>query len=125
RGIVKTLDDFGAQGVWPTNPELLDWLAVEFRECGWDIKHVVKLMVLSATYRQSSACGEELRQRDPYNTLLARQARFRLDAEVVRDNALAVSGLLVPKVGGPGTQPDQPAGCWGLFDFPNPEHVED
>ena len=95
QGIVKTLDDFGSQGAAPTHPELLDWLAVEFIDSGWDVKHVLKLIVMSATYRQSSAAGESLRQADPYNKWLARQSRFRLDAEMVRDNALAVSGLLV------------------------------
>src|SRR5262249_22667542 len=81
QGIVKTLDDFGSQGTWPTHPELLDWLAVEFCDSGWDVKHLVKVMVTSRTYRQTSQAGEALRQRDPYNELLARQARFRLDAE--------------------------------------------
>ncbi len=121
QGIVKTLDDFGSQGAWPTHPELLDWLAIEFRESGWDVKHMVKLMVMSRTYRQSSAVSEELKQRDPYNTLLARQARFRLDAEVVRDNALAVSGLLAPKIGGPSVKPYQPAGYWAMLNFPKRE----
>src|SRR5262249_19651355 len=100
QGLVKTLDDFGAQGAAPSHPELLDWLAVEFRDSGWDIKHLVKRMAMSRTYRQSSQASEALRKRDPYNVLLARQARFRLDAEMVRDNALAVSGLLSHKIGG-------------------------
>src|SRR6266508_3148015 len=93
QGIVKTLDDFGAQGAWPTHPELLDWLALEFaapasakpQAAAWDVKRMVKLMVTSRTYLQSSIAAAELRQRDPYNQLLARQARYRLDAEFVRD----------------------------------------
>src|SRR5262245_15666522 len=125
QGIVKTLDDFGAQGAWPSHPELLDWLAVEFRESAWNVKHLVKLMVMSQTYRQSSQAGEAVRQRDPYNELLARQARFRLDAEIVRDNALAVSGLLVHGVGGPTVKPYQPAGYWALLNFPKREWQND
>jgi hypothetical protein len=125
QGIVKTLDDFGSQGAWPTHPELLDWLAVEFQDSGWDVKHMVKLMVLSRTYRQSSAVSEQLRQRDPYNRLLARQAHFRLDAEMVRDNALAVSGLLARKIGGPSVKPYQPAGYWAMLNFPKREWQND
>jgi hypothetical protein len=125
QGLVKTLDDFGSQGAWPTHPELLDYLAVEFRDSGWDVKRMIKQMVMSQTYRQSSAVSEELKQRDPYNALLARQARFRLDAEMVRDNALAVSGLLVPKIGGPSVKPYQPAGYWAMLNFPTREWVND
>jgi hypothetical protein len=125
QGIVKTLDDFGAQGAWPTHPELLDWLAVEFIDSGWDVKHMLKLMVLSRTYRQSSAAGEPLRQHDPYNRLLARQASFRLDAEMVRDNALAVSGLLSRKIGGPSAKPYQPPGYWAYLNFPTREWQND
>ncbi|HMC88308.1 MAG TPA: PSD1 and planctomycete cytochrome C domain-containing protein [Gemmataceae bacterium] len=125
QGIVKTLDDFGAQGAWPTHPELLDWLAVEFRDSGWNVKHMIRLMVLSATYRQSSAVNELLRQRDPYNGLLARQGRFRLDAEMVRDSALAVSGLLAGEVGGPSVKPYQPAGYWAMLNFPVREWQKD
>jgi hypothetical protein len=121
QGIVRTPDDFGSQGAWPTHPELLDWLAVEFRESGWDVKHIVKLMVTSRAYRQTSKASAELKQRDPYNYLLARQARFRLDAETVRDNALAVSGLLVRKVGGRSVKPYQPAGYWAYLNFPTRE----
>src|SRR5262249_1886424 len=101
RGLVATPDDFGAQGTPPTHPELLDWLAVEFRDSGWNIKHMVRLMCTSEAYRRSSRANEPLRQADPNNLWLARQGRFRLDAEVIRDNALAVSGLLVRKIGGP------------------------
>jgi len=125
QGLVKTADDFGAQGAWPSHPELLDWLAVEFRDSGWDIKHMLKLMALSSTYRQSSVASEKLRQQDPYNLLLARQAAFRLDAELVRDNALAVSGLLSRKIGGPSVKPYQPAGYWQYLNFPTRTWVAD
>src|SRR5262245_60824354 len=124
-GISKTLDDFGARGEWPTHPELLDWLACEFRDGpeqgsghSWDIKHMIKLMVMSRTYRQTSFASESLRQRDPYNRLLARQSSFRIDAEMVRDNALAISGLLVDKIGGPSVKPYQPVGYWDQLNFP-------
>jgi mono/diheme cytochrome c family protein len=125
QGLVKTMDDFGSQGAWPTHPELLDWLAVEFRESGWDVKRLVKLLVTSSIYRQSSRATEELRQRDPYNLWLARQGRFRLDAEFVRDNALAVSGLLSRKIGGPSVKPYQPAGYWAYLNFPVREWQKD
>jgi hypothetical protein len=125
QGIVKTLDDCGTQGAPPTHPELLDWLAVEFRESGWDIKRLVRLMVTSRTYRQSSEGSKESRERDPANQWLARQGRFRLDAEFVRDNALAVSGLLVRKIGGPSVKPYQPAGYWSFLNFPPRDYVED
>jgi len=118
RGLATPLDDLGAQGTAPTHPELLDWMAVEFIESGWDVKHMVKLMVISATYRQSSVATPSTRQQDPYNQLYARQARFRLDAEVVRDNALAVSGLLVREIGGRSVKPYQPAGYWRHLNFP-------
>jgi hypothetical protein len=117
-GIYATLDDCGAQGEWPTHPELLDWLAAEFIERGWDVKHMLRLMVMSRTYRQSSAASEKLLARDPYNRLLARQTRFRLPAEMVRDNALAVSGLLADRIGGPSVKPYQPAGYWDQLNFP-------
>src|SRR3984893_7599245 len=124
-GIVETTEDFGIMGQRPTHPDLLDWLAVEFRESGWDIKHLVKLMVMSSTYRQSSAMREELKQRDPYNELLARQARYRIDAEMVRDSALAISGLLSQRVGGGTARPYQPAGYWALLNFPTREWQKD
>jgi len=111
-GIVKSSEDFGAQGEWPTHPRLLDWLATEFVASGWDIKHMHRLMVMSATYRQASHVRPDLTDRDPQNRLLARGPRYRLDAETLRDNALAVSGLLVDKVGGPSVRPYQPAGLW-------------
>lgn len=118
QGLVHSLDDFGSQGSWPTHPELLDWLAVEFIESGWDVKHMVRLMVTSAAYRQSSTADAELRQRDPSNELLAHQARYRLDAEMIRDNALSTSGLLSRTMGGPSTKPYQPAGYWAHLNFP-------
>jgi hypothetical protein len=125
QGIVKTSEDFGSQGAAPSHPELLDWLAVEFIESGWDVKHLVKLMVTSAAYRQSSAASPELRAADPDNRLLARQGRFRLDAELVRDNALAISGLLSPKIGGPSVKPYQPPGYWAYLNFPIREWTND
>ena len=125
QGIVATPDDFGSQGAWPTHPDLLDRLADEFVASGWDVRHVLRLIVTSGTYRQSSHASEELRQRDPYNQWLARQARFRLDAEAVRDNALAVSGLLVRQVGGPPARPYQPAGYWSHLNFPKREYQPD
>ena len=117
-GLSKVLDDFGAQGETPVNPELLDWLASEFVESGWDVKHMVRLIVTSGTYRQSSTAPQDLQARDPDNRELARQSRFRLDAEFVRDNALAISGLLVQRIGGPSVKPYQPAGYWENLNFP-------
>ncbi len=111
-GIVKTVDDFGSQGEWPTHPELLDWLATEFIRTGWDVKAMQRLIVTSATYRQSSRVTPALLQRDPENRLLARGPRLRLSAEMVRDQALAASGLLVEKLGGPSVKPYQPPGLW-------------
>jgi hypothetical protein len=111
-GIVKTVDDFGSQGEWPMHPELLDWLAVQFMESGWNVKAIQKLIVMSATYRQSSAMAQGLLEKDPDNRLLARGPRLRLGPETIRDQALAVSGLLVEKVGGPSVKPYQPAGLW-------------
>jgi hypothetical protein len=125
QGPVKTVDDFGAQGAPPTHPELLDWLAVKFMANNWDVKHIVKLMAMSATYRQSSQASKEQRERDPTNALLTRQNRFRLDAEFVRDNALAVSGLLSPKVGGPSVKPYQPEGYWQYLNFPVRDYQPD
>jgi hypothetical protein len=124
-GLSKNLDDVGAQGEWAKHPELLDWLAVEFMDRGWDVKHMVKLMVMSSTYRQTSTVSQKLREKDPDNRLHARQARFRLDAEMVRDNALATSGLLVDKVGGPSAKPYQPAGYWAYLNFPKREWQND
>lgn len=111
-GIVKTVEDFGSQGEPPSNPELLDWLATEFVRTKWDVKALQKTIVMSATYRQSSKVSPQLLQKDPDNRLLARGPRVRLSAEMVRDQALAVSGLLVEKIGGPSVKPYQPAGLW-------------
>ena len=111
-GIVKTAEDFGTKGEWPSHPELLDWLATEFMSGGWDIKHMVKLMVTSAAYRQDSSLRPGLLETDPENRLLARGPRFRLDAEELRDEALYVGGLLDLKMGGRGVRPYQPPGIW-------------
>ena len=111
-GLVKTSEDFGTRGERPSHPELLDWLAVEFMEDGWDIKATMKQLVMSATYRQSSRVTPEMYERDPSNRLLARGPRFRLDGEMLRDQALAVSGLLADKLGGPSVKPPQPDGLW-------------
>jgi hypothetical protein len=112
QGLVKTAGDFGNQGAPPTHPKLLDWLAVDFVKSGWDIKRMIKQIVVSATYRQTSRLTPNLRNDDPLNLLLARGPRFRLQGEFIRDNALAVSGLLVNKVGGPSVKPYQPDGIW-------------
>lgn len=117
RGLVKTADDFGLQGSFPSHPELLDWLGVEFRESGWDLKHMVKLIVTSRTYRQSQIVPEGLLEKDPENILLARGPRFRLDARFIRDQALALSGLLVEKRGGFPVMPYQPPGIWEDVSF--------
>jgi len=111
-GIVATAADFGAQGDWPSHPALLDWLAVEFVESGWNVKHLVRLIVLSETYRQSAVASPALLERDPQNRLLARGPRFRLQAELVRDVTLQVAGLLVPRVGGPSVNPYTPGDLW-------------
>ena len=111
-GLVRTSEDFGLQGEMPSHPELLDWLAVEFMESGWDVKGLIRTLVMSATYRQSSAISKELRERDPENRLLARGPRFRLQGEFIRDRALMVGGLLNAKIGGPSVKPYQPKGVW-------------
>ncbi|MEO5976072.1 MAG: PSD1 and planctomycete cytochrome C domain-containing protein [Chryseolinea sp.] len=112
RGIVATSDDFGNQGSLPTHPELLDYLAVEFREKGWDMKSMLKLMVMSSTYQQSSTTSKKLRERDPSNIWLARSSRYRLSSEMIRDNILFSSGLLHQELGGPSVKPYQPDGLW-------------
>lgn len=112
RGIVATSDDFGNQGSLPSHPELLDYLAVEFREKGWDIKYLLKFMVMSATYKQSAASSDKLQEIDPDNIYLARSARYRLNTEMIRDNILSSSGLLHDEVGGPSVKPYQPEGLW-------------
>jgi hypothetical protein len=116
-GIVKTAEDFGTQGERPSHPELLDWLATEFVGTGWDVKGVVRLMVTSAAYRQSSQQTPAQRERDPENRLLARGPRVRLQAEFIRDQALSLAGLLVDKIGGPSVKPYQPAGLWEELAF--------
>jgi hypothetical protein len=118
QGLSRTLEDLGTQGEWPTHPELLDSLAVELVESGWDVKHVVRTLVTSKAYRRSSIAPQELLERDPYNRLYARQSRIRLDAEMVRDNALAASGLLSLTMGGPSVYPHQPPGYWSYLNFP-------
>jgi hypothetical protein len=112
QGLVATPEDFGAKGEPPSHPELLDWLAVEFHDNGGSIKHLLKTIVMSATYRQSSTIRPELLEQDDRNRLLARGARFRMDAEMIRDNALAVAGLISLKQGGPPIRPYQPEGLW-------------
>ena len=114
RGLVRTSEDFGARSEEPTHPELLDWLAAEFMDRGWSIKHIVRLIVTSATYRQSSVARPDLVTMDPSNTLLARQSRFRLPAELIRDSALQVSGLLNDSIGGESVKPPQPEGVADL-----------
>jgi hypothetical protein len=121
-GISKMLDDLGSQGEWPVHPELLDWLASEFMQSGWDMKHMVRLIVTSRTYRQSSLSTPALDERDPDNRLLARQSRYRVDAETVRDTALSVSGLLVERFGGPSAKPYQPDGYLATLNFPKREY---
>jgi hypothetical protein len=116
-GLVKSANDFGSQGEWPSHPELLDWLAADFMDHGWNIKWTLKQMVMSTTYRQSAVVKPDILERDAYNKLLARGPRFRLDAEMIRDNALAVSGLLNEKIGGRSVYPYQPAGLWEAIGF--------
>ena len=120
-GLSARLDDLGSQGQWPSHPDLLDWLAGQLVDSGWNVKRLIKTMVMSGTYRQASITDPQLAERDPFNRWLARQARFRLDAEVIRDNALAVSGLLVDEVGGKSVNPYQPPGYWAYLNFPQRE----
>ena len=130
-GLSKSLDDFGSQGEWPTHPELLDWLAAEFvkpaYQAGaahaWDVRHLIRTIVTSQTYCQSSMTTPQLEERDPDNRLLARQSRFRVDAEVVHDVALSVSGLLMPRFGGPSAKPYQPDGYLATLNFPKREYA--
>jgi len=124
-GISANLEDLGSQGRWPTHPRLLDWLAAEFVESGWDVKHMVRTIVLSETYAQSSDATPGLLETDPYNRLLARQSAIRLPAELVRDNALAVSGLLNPELGGRSVRPYQPAGYYQHLNFPRRTYQAD
>jgi len=124
-GLARNVDDFGSQGALPTHPELLDWLAAEFMESGRDVRHMLRLIVTSATYRQSSHATHEIFQRDPYNHWLARQGQFRLDAEMIRDLALESSGLLNRKIGGLSVKPYQPTGYWDHLNFPKRTWVAD
>jgi hypothetical protein len=117
-GLVRTTGDFGIAGEMPSHPELLDWLAVEFRDGGWNVKQFYRLLVTSATYRQSAATTSAKLAKDPQNRLLAHGPRFRMDAEMVRDHALAASGLLIPKIGGPSVKPYQPDGVWEAVAMP-------
>jgi hypothetical protein len=124
-GLVKTTEDFGVQGERPSHPELLDWLAVEFVESHWDIKHLIRLIVTSGTYRQSAVVTEQLRERDPDNRLLTRGPRYRLPAWMIRDQALAASGLMTSTIGGPAVKPYQPAGIWEEATFGNKRYQQD
>lgn len=124
-GLSKVLDDLGAQGETPANVDLLDWLACEFVDSGWNVKHLVKTIVVSDTYRQSSNAIADLAAVDPANRELARQSPFRLDAELIRDQALRVSGLLEPSIGGPSVKPYQPAGYWENLNFPARDYNAD
>jgi hypothetical protein len=117
-GIVETTEDFGIMGQRPTHPELLDWLAVEFRESGWNIKHIYKLMVMSAAYRQSAKSTPQQLAKDPGNLLLSHGPHFRMDAEMLRDIALQASGLLVERIGGPSVKPYQPPNVWEEVSYP-------
>jgi Protein of unknown function (DUF1553)/Protein of unknown function (DUF1549)/Planctomycete cytochrome C len=125
QGLVATPDDLGSQGAWPTHPELLDWLAVAFVDSGWDVKAMLKRIMMSAAYRQSSRPRGSDRQLDPANRWLSRQNAFRIDAEFIRDNALAISGLLSDKVGGASVKPYQPPGYWVFLNFPKREYYPD
>ena len=125
RGLAMPLDDFGAQGTPPTHPELLDWLAADLMDHGWDIKRTMKLLVTSGAYRQSSIAAAKTLAADPLNKWLARQGRWRLDAEMVRDNALAVSGLLAKPIGGASVKPYQPVGYWKHLNFPKRKWAPD
>jgi mono/diheme cytochrome c family protein len=118
RGLSAKLDDLGAQGDWPSHPELLDHLASEFLKSGWDVKALVKMMVMSGTYQQASVADAQSLAKDPLNQWIGRQSRYRLDAEMVRDNALAISGLLVRDLGGESVKPYQPEGYWAYLNFP-------
>ena len=120
-GMSSKLDDLGAQGQWPTNPRLLDFLAADLVDNGWDLKRTLKQLVMSGTYRQASLVTPLSKEKDPYNRYLARQSRFRLDAEMVRDNALWISGLLVERIGGPSVKPYQPPRYWAYLNFPERE----
>jgi hypothetical protein len=124
-GIVKTSEDFGIMGSAPTHPELLDWLAVDFRESGWDVKRLFKMLVTSATYRQAAIITPEKTEKDRDNSLLSRGPRFRMDAEMIRDYALAASNTLSPTMGGPGTMPYQPENVWEVVGMGTEKYTQD
>ncbi|MEL7338854.1 MAG: DUF1553 domain-containing protein [Bacteroidota bacterium] len=124
-GLVKTAEDFGLQGEKPSHPQLLDWLAVFFVESGWDLKALHKEIVMSQTYRQASRISPEALEFDPENRLLARGARFRLPSWMIRDQALALSELLVPSIGGPAVYPYQPEGIWAEATFGQKRYQQD
>lgn len=124
-GLSRTMDDLGSQGEWPSHPELLDWLAARLIDSGWDVKDLVRTIVTSGTYRQSSYASNALQDKDAYNRFLARQSRFRLDAELVRDTALSIAGLLTKEIGGPSVKPYQPPGYWSFLNFPTREWQND
>jgi hypothetical protein len=124
RGLVRSANNFGYQGTPPTHPELLDWLAVEFRDSGWDLKNLLRLIVTSNTYKQSSKVTPELLERDPANRLLARGPRYRLSSHALRDQALFASGLLVERSGGPPVLPYQPPNIWEEFSFNHIHYVQ-
>jgi hypothetical protein len=124
-GLSKSLEDLGSQGEWPTHPELLDYLACDFQDHNWDVKRMIRLLVTSRGYRQSSYGSPELKELDPFNRLYARQSRFRLDAEFVRDNALSIAGLLTNRIGGDSVKPYQPATHWEFLNFPTRTWVHD
>ncbi len=123
-GLVKTSEDFGSQGQPPSHPELLDWLAVDFQQNGWDVKRLIQSIVMSETYRRSSQLSDEMYQIDPENRLLARGSRHRLDAEVLRDQALALSGLMIDQQGGPSVKPPQPDGLWKAVGYSGSNTVQ-
>jgi len=125
QGIVKTPDDFGIMGAAPSNPELLDWLAVEFRESGWDVKKLFRLLVTSSSYRQAATVTPEKLEKDRDNSLLSRGPRFRMDAEMIRDYALSASQTLSPKMGGPGTKPYQPENIWEVVGLGTEKYAQD
>jgi hypothetical protein len=122
-GLVETTEDFGIMGQRPSHPELLDWLAVEFRESGWNVKHMYKLMVMSAAYRQAAKSTPQQLAKDPKNQLLSHGPRFRMDAEMLRDIALQSGGLLVKKIGGPSVKPYQPPNVWEQVSYPTSDTV--
>ncbi len=125
KGLVDTVEDFGLQGAYPTHPEMLDWLATEYPRLGWDTKQLLKLIVTSATYQQASTVTPEVVERDPSNRLLARMSRFRLPAEMIRDQALLASGLMIHRIGGPSVKPYQPAGLWKDLSFQDKKRSTD